>query len=110
MGYIRYYVVPAELEITPRRIAEEDKMQNWWLAGYIRSCCQLSFHHQLLDYCLQAKMMLCFIISLGTCLICLGQTVSAACIVSVSVVSLWICTEFGLVDLCFVHWYILIIC
>jgi proliferating cell nuclear antigen len=28
MGYIRYYVVPAELEITPRRIAEEDKMQN----------------------------------------------------------------------------------
>ena len=32
----------------------------------------LSFHHQLLDYCLQAKKMLC--------LICLGQTVSAACI------------------------------
>jgi hypothetical protein len=65
MGYIRYYVVPAELEITPRRIAEEDKMQNWWLAGYIRSCCQLSFHHQLLDYCLQAKKMLCFIFFFG---------------------------------------------
>jgi len=32
----------------------------------------LSFHHQLLDYCLQAKKMLC--------LICLSQTVSVACI------------------------------
>jgi hypothetical protein len=52
---------------------EGDEMQNWWLAGICMVMLPtLSFHHQLLDSCLQAKKMLCRI--------CLGQTVSAACI------------------------------
>ena len=78
---------------------EGDGMQNWWQAG-IRMVMlpTLSFHHQLLDYCLQAKKWLC--------LICLSQTVSVACI-SIYCESLdlqWI-SEFRWVDLCFVLWY-----